>query len=482
MQIGTVSKERKVTSETTSLRMTEDINANKTTGSDSSSNPGSGTSNGLFESMTHSGKRWIFLLGLPILWSIFIGIGWSREDRVESSVSEIWTQQRSSYKKDSDYQEKWDALSATTSFGAMAISRDGENLFTPERLEQVRKRMEETENTTIEYNGHTITWDDVCGLNSLGMNTTYKFPCARLSPMDYFQEARWFFDDDDRVTWYTELAKKTVIAPRIPRFGIMTQVCSTLAGGSTTHTECNALVLKRVLANTPLKLFEDIGRLEMNDPCKQCIEDETENVMRDLLAYSTQMFTGLSVALKADGNHTDLANTIDSILSKLDLQAIIDYFSYKTIRGLYGMLGGPSYLESYKQFQQLCRTAVPDLADSLCADIDLDEAEVILKQHADHAFSSTSTAGVPLPFFGDDGEGYLFQGNSPVSGSGVDLSGVQLSALQYLGQITAQNVAADPNSTDWANLVETDPIYRWFLAGETEMAGTCSNGPLKGTN
>jgi hypothetical protein len=76
----------------------------------------------------------------------------------------------------------------------------------------------------------------------------------------------------------------------------------------------------------------------------------------------------------------------------------------------------------------------------------------------------------------------ILQGNSPVSGSGVDLSGDEFSAADYIDMVRSQNTSADPTSAEWQTLVETDPIYRWFIAGETEMTASCTNGPLLGTN
>lgn len=92
----------------------------------------------------------VFLITLPILWAIFVGIGWSKEDKVEESVYQIWTRQRSPYNQDKEYAAKYDRdnLGATT-FAALAVARDGGNLFTPARLENIRKRMQETEGTKV---------------------------------------------------------------------------------------------------------------------------------------------------------------------------------------------------------------------------------------------------------------------------------------------------------------------------------------------
>jgi hypothetical protein len=128
-------------------------NGNASNGGDENTdeNAPSSCQDAMFESMTHSGKRFLFLFALPVLWIVFIAVGWSKEDRIETEVNAIWTRQRSSYKADLDYAEQLNAdeLGQSTSFAAMAISRDGANLFTPDRLEEIRLRMEETENTTV---------------------------------------------------------------------------------------------------------------------------------------------------------------------------------------------------------------------------------------------------------------------------------------------------------------------------------------------
>ena len=79
------------------------------------------------------------------------------DDKVEDSVYKIWTRQRSDFNKDLDYVtdvvgKDIDQRLGTSSFAALAVSRDGGNLFVPERLEEIRTRMEETENTTVRCN------------------------------------------------------------------------------------------------------------------------------------------------------------------------------------------------------------------------------------------------------------------------------------------------------------------------------------------
>jgi len=446
---------------------------------DDKMNESSSCQSAVFKSMTHGSMRFFFLFFFPILWIVFIGLGWTGEDLVETDVNALWTRQRSDYKENLDYAEQYNEgdLGDTTSFAAMAVSRDQGNLFTPSRLEEIRLRMEETENTTVEYGGYVFGWDDICFSNNVGLNTTYKFPCARFSPMDFFKEARWFFQEDDRVTWYKEIARKVVVAPRIPRFGVLYEECTLK------RTECKNLYDSRSKANEPLLLFADIGNLEYNDKCKMCIEERVETLMQELLVKMTDMFSLLRDELQNSG-HASLAATMETILGKLDFVAANDYYTYKTIRELYAQLGGAVYMESYKEFYTACKTFAGGL-ESKCgpSEISLEESMRQLRNHADHTFSSISTAGTPLPFWGDDGEGYMLQGNSPVSGSGLNLNGTEFNSTQeYFDELrSTNNTLVDPSSQRWKETVESDPVYRWFIAGETEMAGSCSNGELKGT-
>lgn len=87
---------------------------------------------------------------LPIILAVLIAVGWTRDDYVEEEVKNIWIATDGDYHKDTNYADQYgkDNL-GRTSFAAMAISRDGENLFTASRLEEIRARMESTEDTTV---------------------------------------------------------------------------------------------------------------------------------------------------------------------------------------------------------------------------------------------------------------------------------------------------------------------------------------------
>ena len=90
------------------------------------------------------------MAGIPIVLAVLIGVGWTREGIIEDEVHNIWVPTQSDFVDDLRYLKKvgkYDSL--TTTFVAMAIARDGKNVFTEERLEEIRTRMEYTEKTTV---------------------------------------------------------------------------------------------------------------------------------------------------------------------------------------------------------------------------------------------------------------------------------------------------------------------------------------------
>jgi hypothetical protein len=92
--------------------------------------------------------------------------------------------------------------------------------------------------------------------------------------MDLFKESQWYFDYDPvskpdaaadaavketdvyRRTWYTELIQARLVNPRIPRFGVMTQLCA---------PTCQSVLDFRLNSTSPgyapFRLFADIGNL-----------------------------------------------------------------------------------------------------------------------------------------------------------------------------------------------------------------------------
>lgn len=276
--------------------------------------------------------------------------------------------------------------------------------------------------------------------------------------MDYFQEARWFMDEVDRVTWYREVIKKQVVAPRLPRFGIMQNSCSSLSGQSE-REECNDVILHRMQQGEPTLLLADIGNLEQNHPCKMCIEQQYEGTMAVFEERIQLLFGGL---LQVAGQ-TELATAYQAILESLDRTAVIDFFSYYVTRGLYIELGASGYMALADGFNAATSGCLVEGSGIPCPPPTTEEqAKAALAAHADHAFSSTVTSGNPLPLWGEDGEGFLFQGTSPVGGSGIDMSGSLFSGLFYL---------QDPANGNFTSMVLTDPVHTWFVASVTPMTG-----------
>lgn len=126
--------------------------------------------------------------------------------------------------------------------------------------------------------------------------------------------------------------------------------------------------------------------------------------------------------------------------------------------------------------------------------VTLPEANAALTNHADNTFSSINTAGFPFPWSDKgDGTGYLFNGNEPIGGSGIDMSGTLLSATAYFDLSNfgtsnwsplyngGQNGTVDVNGAAFQGYVMTDPVFKWFIADETEFTGHCGNQNLQGT-
>ena len=71
-----------------------------------------------------------------------------------------------------------------------------------------------------------------------------------------------------------------------------------------------------------------------------------------------------------------------------------------------------------------------------------------------------TTAGAPFPLWSEgDGTGYLFEGNSPVGGSGIDMSAPLDSLAGYLFSTILFNSSVDPTSEAWTSYVERNPLY-----------------------
>lgn len=213
----------------------------------------------------------------------------------------------------------------------------------------------------------------------------------------------------------------------------------------------------------------------------------------------TSTYENVRDQFTALGDRLALANSTESkatedklrrIVDKLTTNDAQDFLYYYTARTAYGTFGADILLSIFenpdiRSVLSLCQ----DNADAVslvgltCPPLEYTREEAVQSMlgHADAGFSSVTTAGVPLPFWSSsDGTGALFEGNSPVGGSGIDMSGDMNSLEAYL----ALEIEADVTSDNWTELVEKNPLYAWFVA-EEELApvGTrCGNGDLTGTN
>jgi hypothetical protein len=320
----------------------------------------------------------------------------------------------------------------------------------------------------------------------------YELPCPRLSPMDLFYEARWYFDETDRVTYYNDLFRKLIVKPRVVRFGTMTTACAP------PNTDvCATLIDYRTNPRSsgfdPVELLIDVGDLEMSDPCRICVEESYSKTIAELYELIVPSFQVLAAELvrfnktlveagdtEGQTKVTDIAFKLATLLETITKNDIEDFYYYYVVRGLYATMGVGSYMQGYASLQQLfedCSAGKDFFGLAYCppATINGTQALMALFNHADNVFSSVTTAGSPFPMWSEgDGTGTMFMGNSPVGGSGIDMSEDMLSLVVYL-DIThyredgswipffedGADGYVDPlaPSENWANLVEKNPLY-----------------------
>jgi hypothetical protein len=346
----------------------------------------------------------------------------------------------------------------------------------------------------VKHGGNTFEWKDICASNNIGLGTVYEFPCVRLTPMDLFQEASWYMTETDRVSWYKAGIQENVVVPRIGRFGIMTTSCA---------PACGELLNARISSGKTLNLFGDLTAMEMNYPCRICIETTYEATMDQITNVATGLFDVMAQQLQRSYAVAETANDgakmveigtllqkVGVIYAKVDRAAMEEFFMYNTTRGIYGQLGARPYLEKYDAVNAGCGSCMTPLANRVGvlmtnnAGMTGDEALALiaggdLKAHADAPFNSVNTAGNPFPLS-------LPSYAGPVGGSGVSFAGQLLSSSAYFDLENAKNATlwnplfgatggdgaagiVDPSDSFWISTVETDPVYKWFMAGETKL-------------
>ena len=91
-----------------------------------------------------------FLFVVPLLLVLVIVFGWTSNGTVEYDVTRLWASHDG--QADRDYASQWrDRGASTSTFAAVATSRDGGNIMTSSRLDEIRRRMEITESTTVRH-------------------------------------------------------------------------------------------------------------------------------------------------------------------------------------------------------------------------------------------------------------------------------------------------------------------------------------------
>lgn len=82
---------------------------------------------------------------------MLICLGLSRPSIIEEDVSNLWIPTDGTYKKDKDYAKRVGANTQDemSAFAAMAVSRNGENLFKEENLNAIVERMKLIETTPV---------------------------------------------------------------------------------------------------------------------------------------------------------------------------------------------------------------------------------------------------------------------------------------------------------------------------------------------
>ena len=310
--------------------------------------------------------------------------------------------------------------------------------------------------------------------------------------MDLYQEARWTFDDQQRLVYYEDLIREELISPLLPRFGILQDSCS---------KQCATLIAFRTAPETlgyppesknSFALLADIQTLEYSDPCKICIEDEYIATIKELhdsiltsFGYLQQAVNATRDALSTDAPRKnqlkDISDKLGTLIATITSDDVVEFYSYYVARGLYANFGVDAYLRNYEiaaEAIQACYSVggffyltCPLPLENMTADL----ARQALLNHADNVFSSVTTAGLPFPLWSEpDGTGVLFKANNvtgmlmPVSGSGVNMSAPVDSMRTYFQYLflKAENIV-DPNSREWEDLIEANPMYAWFMASLT---------------
>jgi len=434
-----------------------------------------------------------FALLLPIVFILFMSFGFTQDDYIEEKVGEIWTKTSGELYNDKMYLKALEENSDYTGRGdvtvflAMARSRkDGGNIFNNESLHEIVDRMKVTENTKVNYNGNIYTWQDICARNNIGVDTTYEWPCIRLSAMDLFQESKWAFDGTKGRELYYEKVTGEVVTPRVQRMGSFqecieeenNQFCGLAYKLRTNKTFAESMGKSPDYANK-LLLLADIYNWEASHPCKVCIEkrykvtiDSLELMYKDifhiLVNDETHRNTAISKAINPEIKGILENKLLLETLNKSITRATVEeFYKYYVERSLYATFGSETYMKGYNLLQSTAFSWMNEITE--------EDAMKALLNHADNDFYNLNIAGSAFPFWSQTGQRYFIGGSGvgdegigPLSGSGINLS----------GNIMRNYMDDKYNVT----LVMNDPGFSWFIASVTPWNAQCGNEDLPGSN
>lgn len=104
----------------------------------------------IFTSMAGGAFAIPSLILLPLLFVVFIGVGFTRDDILEDEVYQIWARKNSKHFADMEYARSVGAKAGASTLLAMAKTRnEGENIMTKSNLDEVVERMKQVENVTV---------------------------------------------------------------------------------------------------------------------------------------------------------------------------------------------------------------------------------------------------------------------------------------------------------------------------------------------
>jgi len=141
---------------------------------------------------------WPFALLMPVVSILLIIFGLLGKGEIEDRVSNIWIPEGTQYYDDRHYKDDVVGKPAASVMSAVARPREeGSNILTADNLLEMRNRMEALEQATVEVDGMTFHFEDVCyNLDA------YRYPCFRMTPLDCFAEGGYSWDTEARSKFF----------------------------------------------------------------------------------------------------------------------------------------------------------------------------------------------------------------------------------------------------------------------------------------